>query len=203
MKVEFFLDYRSPFAYLANSQTAELPAEVEHRPVDVVSVMRAVNNQPSTACPSKARYSLLDASRWAKHYGVPFSPNRTLMNAMATRQFDGVMLARAALASADLGVFEAAHAALFSAVWASDIDLSSESAREGFLRSHGLPASLWEAAMDPSIEDRLAAHNTLAADRGVFGVPTFFVDNEMFFGNDRLQFVGDSLRQRISAGDAA
>ncbi|MGO4303230.1 2-hydroxychromene-2-carboxylate isomerase [Cupriavidus sp. RAF12] len=203
MKVEFYLDYRSPFAYLANSQAGDLPAVVDRRPVDVLSVMRWVNNQPSTACPSKARYSLLDASRWAKHYGVAFSPNRPLFNAMASRQFDGVILIKAALAAAELGVFETANSAFFSAVWASDTDLTSESSRDAFLRTNGLPSTLWEAAMDPSIDDRLAAQNQSAADRGVFGVPMFFVDDEMFFGNDRLQFVGDHLRKRISMGDAA
>jgi len=203
MKVVFYLDYRSPFAYLANSQVGALPAEVERKPVDVISVMQAVNNQPSTACPSKVRYSLLDANRWAKHYGVPFSPNMALLRAMGSRQFDGVTLVKAALAAEDLGVFEAANTAFFSAVWASDMDLTSDSIRTEFLRSNGLPSMLWEAAMDPSIAERLTMQSRSAAERGVFGVPTFFVGDEMFFGNDRLQFVGDCLRKPASVGDAA
>jgi DSBA-like thioredoxin domain len=90
MQVQFVLDYRSPYAYLANAQIASLGAQVSYEPVDILSVMKEVNNQPSPMCPPKAKYAGLDATRWAKHYGVPFSPNMALLAAL--RQGDLEMI---------------------------------------------------------------------------------------------------------------
>ncbi|MFD1561713.1 DsbA family protein [Paraburkholderia silviterrae] len=76
MKVEFFLDYGSPCAYLANTQIHRLNTDVEITPPDAPSVMQAENNQMSSACPARMRYASLAIARWAKHYDVPFAPNR-------------------------------------------------------------------------------------------------------------------------------
>src|SRR5882757_6702864 len=114
MQVEFLLDYRSPYAYLANTQMKALTSVV-YTPIDILAVMNKVNNQPSPLCPPKARYAGLDAGRWAKHYGVAFSPNGALLQAMGTRQFDGALLARAALAAQELGVFGHLNDVLFEA----------------------------------------------------------------------------------------
>ncbi len=203
MRVDFFFDYRSPFAYLANTQIGGLAAEPIFRPIDGFRVMKAVNNQPTPECPPKARYSALDAARWARRYGLAYAPNQALMQAMAAGQLDGAMLLRAALAAEALGMFPAVHASLFDAVWAGSDDLVSEAGRAAFLAARGLPATLWQAASDPAIADRLAAQNKEAAVRGVFGVPTFFVEDEMFFGNDRLSFVAARLSAASVSGDAA
>jgi hypothetical protein len=68
-------------------------------------VMNKVNDQPSPLCPPKARYTGVDAGRRAKHYGVAFSLNDGLLQAIGTRQFDGALIARAALATQEVGVF--------------------------------------------------------------------------------------------------
>jgi 2-hydroxychromene-2-carboxylate isomerase len=194
MQVEFLLDYRSPYAYLANTQMKAL-SSVVYTPIDIVAVMNKVNNQPSPLCPPKARYAGLDAGRWAKHYGVAFSPNGALLQAMGTRQFDGALLARAALAAQELGVFGQVNDVLFEAVWAGSDDLVTEEGRSAFLRDRKIAATdLWRLASAPKIVERLAKQSQEAADRDVFGVPTFFVEGEMFFGNDRLNFVQARLR---------
>ncbi|WER50813.1 DsbA family protein [Cupriavidus sp. WKF15] len=203
MKVEFFLDYRSPYSYLASTQVGRLDAEVEITPVDAFSVMRSVNNQPSTACPPKARYAFSDAVRWAKYYGVPFAPNMGLLSAMRTGQFDGTLLPRAGLAARQLGVFGEASEALFGVLWASNDDLTTDEGRERFLTERGLPSLLWQTAMTQEIGEELAELSKGAAGRGVFGVPTFFIDSEIFFGNDRLQFVEARLRELAVKGESA
>ena len=138
MDIEFVYDYRSPYAYLANTQLGTLGAGIVYEPINALAVMKAVNNQPSPLCPPKARYAGIDAARWAKHYGVAFSPNRALLQAMAASQFDGTLLSRAALAAQQLGVFANAHKALFEAVWASDADLVSVDGREAFFAGRGV-----------------------------------------------------------------
>jgi len=68
MRIEFIFDYRSPYSYLANTQLKGLGADVDYKPVDIVAVMKKVNNQPSPLCPPKARYAGIDAARWARLY---------------------------------------------------------------------------------------------------------------------------------------
>lgn len=195
MSLDFVLDYRSPYSYLANTKIAEICPQTIHKVVDIVDVMKKVHNQPSPECPAKARYSAIDAARWAKLYQVAWAPNMTLLGAMRDKTFDGSFLSRAGLAAQDLGVFEIANDALFAAVWASGADLLSAEGRTQFLAKHGIDADIWTRSDSAVIRERLAACDEHAASRGVFGVPTFFVGDEMFFGNDRLDFVRMALQK--------
>jgi 2-hydroxychromene-2-carboxylate isomerase len=167
--------------------------QIEYKPVEIVSVMKRVNNQPSPMCPPKAKYAGLDAARWAKHYGVPYSPNRPLLEALRTGQLKSDLLSRAGIAAQKLGAFQQVNDALFGAVWGCSAALTSAVDRLDFLTSRALPLELWDIAESAEIQELLAANGERAIAQGVFGVPTFFVDGEMFFGNDRLDFVKAKL----------
>jgi 2-hydroxychromene-2-carboxylate isomerase len=78
VQVQFFLDYRSIYAYLANSQVRTLDATIDYQLVDILALMKEVNNQPSPMCPAKLKYSRIDAMRWARLYGIPLSPYLTV-----------------------------------------------------------------------------------------------------------------------------
>jgi 2-hydroxychromene-2-carboxylate isomerase len=195
VRIEFFSDYRSPYAYLANIKLKTMGIGIDHTPLDILAVMKLVNNQPSPACPPKARYAGIDAQRWAKLYGVEFSPNRAVMTAMSAGAFDGASLSRAALVAQRLGIFDQVNDALFEAMWAGADDLASEEGRRNFLKSRAIAADdLWRLASEPEIVQLQVEQAKEAADRGVFGAPTIFVDGEMFFGNDRLPFVEARLK---------
>jgi 2-hydroxychromene-2-carboxylate isomerase len=193
MQIEFVFDYRSIYSYLANTQMKTLGAEIDYQPVDIVAVMKAVNNQPSPMCPPKARYSHVDALRWARLYNVPLSPNRALLDAMRQGALKNALLSRAAIAAQRIGIFDQVNDALFSAVWAGSEDLATEEGRARFVASHRIPAKLWDETESSEVAAQLAANNECAIANGVFGAPTFFVDQEMFFGNDRLTFVKNKL----------
>ncbi|EIU1413952.1 2-hydroxychromene-2-carboxylate isomerase [Pseudomonas aeruginosa] len=196
MQIQFVLDYRSIYSYLANSQIKTLDATVDYQLVDIVSIMKVVNNQPSPMCPPKATYSQMDAQRWARIYNIPLSPNTALLQAMKQGDINGAFLTRAGIAAQQLGAFEQANSALFQAVWAGTDDLLTEEGRIAFAAKHALPASLWDVANAPEVDAALAINNARAIGNGVFGVPTFYVGQEMFFGNDRLDFV----KERLAAG---
>jgi 2-hydroxychromene-2-carboxylate isomerase len=189
MRLEMFLDYRSVYSYLACHRVRQWDTEIDYRVVDLARVMGALNNQPVPACPAKLRYSTLDVSRWAELYGVGFAPNMPMFEAMRSGQLEGALLSHAGLAAQQLGVFDTFNAAMFAALWAADDDIASEAGRSRFLEKHNLPVSLFELSSDPAIVERLSRHDDEAIERGVFGAPIFFVDGEMFFGNDRLPFV--------------
>ena len=196
MSLQFIFDYRSPYAYLANTQLATLPATAQYVPVDIVAVMDIVGNQPSPKCPPKARYAGMDAARWARLYGVPFEPNRAFMQAMGKGELAGNLLSRAACAAQDLGVFGQVHDALFSACWGKPCDLVSSEGRIAFLRELGLDADIWQRAEAGEIGEKLRANVAWAADKGIFGAPSFLVGDELFFGNDRLEFVRAALQEQ-------
>ena len=193
VQVQFVFDYRSIYSYLANTQINTLGVLIDYQPVDIVAVMKEVNNQPSPMCPPKARYSHMDATRWAGRYGVPLSANKALFDAMRQGVLKNAFLSRAALAAQQMGIFEQVNDALFGAVWAGSEDLATEEGRSHFAATRGIPAALWEVAESPDVVTQLAANNARAVANGVFGAPTFFVDQEMFFGNDRLSFVKGKL----------
>src|SRR3979411_2088125 len=196
MPMDFVFDYPSPYAYLAITKRAGLGGVVRYEPIGIVEVMKRVNNQPSPACPPKARYAGIDAARWAHRYGVPFEINQAFLTALGTGTFDYQILTRGALVAQELGVFALYNAAMFSAIWGKPQDIVSEVGREIFLKRLGIDAShFWRRAESPDLRAELQRRNEVAAQRGVFGVPTFFVDNELFFGNDRLDFV----RERLAA----
>jgi 2-hydroxychromene-2-carboxylate isomerase len=180
MRLEYVFDYPSPYAYLASTRLKTLGIDAEHTPIDILTVMKAVNNQPTPACPPKARYTAMDAARWAALYGVPLEINWALRAAARDGSFEWHVLTRGALVARDLGLME---------------DLTSEQGRRAVLRKAGIDIpDLWERASTAEIGAQLDANNRQAIERGVFGVPTFLVDGELFFGNDRLDMALARLR---------
>jgi 2-hydroxychromene-2-carboxylate isomerase len=195
MRLEYVFDYPSPYAYLASTRLKTLGIDAEHTPIDILTVMKAVNNQPTPACPPKARYTAMDAARWAALHGVPLEINWALRAAARDGSFEWHVLTRGALVARDLGLMEAHSTAAFGAIWAEPADLTSEQGRRAVLRKAGIDIpDLWERASTAEIGAQLDANNRQAIERGVFGVPTFLVDGELFFGNDRLDMALARLR---------
>jgi 2-hydroxychromene-2-carboxylate isomerase len=90
--------------------------------------------------------------------------------------------------------------AVFHAVWGEPVDLSQRSGLMGVLDKAGLhDARLLELSGSPEYVAKFEKNTNTAAERGVFGSPTMFVGGEMFFGNDRLNFVAEALRCARSA----
>jgi 2-hydroxychromene-2-carboxylate isomerase len=184
--VQFYLDYRSPYSYLAQTQLGDVALEI--RPFDVLDVMKRVNNVPTTiTCAVKGRYAGADLGRWVKRYGIAFARNPQM------REIDGRRLLRATLAVSASERRKAA-AALFSAMWGVPAPLGTLDEVASVLAKAGIDAAAIKERIDaPELESMLEQACVEAAERGVFGSPTFFVGNEMFFGNDRLDFLREAL----------
>jgi 2-hydroxychromene-2-carboxylate isomerase len=187
-QLDFYFDFRSPYSYLAFTQLGSLPAPANLMPISVLDVMKLVGNTPTTVtCEAKGRYARRDLQRWARRYGVPVTPRSDVA------KIDGKMLLRAVLASASVGALQTTVETLFFAFWRDAADLSAEGCRTLFRRA-GLPADeILGLVNDQSTIDTLKRNDQRAAERGVFGTPTFFVGGDMYFGNDRLDFVRDRL----------
>lgn len=188
--VEFYFDYVSPYAYLADTQLAHAGLDIVYKPISILDVMMAVGNQPTPKCPAKLRHATADTARWAKRYGVPLAANGEVWAALGAGTLDLRFFARGALAAQALGHFAAFHAAMFDAFWAHPRSVVSRDACEALLDGAGIPGNdILSLAAEPEMDAALNGANAAAVEAGVFGVPFFRVEQEIFFGADRLDFV--------------
>jgi 2-hydroxychromene-2-carboxylate isomerase len=187
--VEFYFDFRSPYSYLAHSQLGSLGAAVNYHPMDVVAVMQQAGNTPTTvSCEAKGRYADVDLQRWSKRYGIPLCPRKDISSV------DGRKLLRAVLAANECGLATETVTAIFFAFWRHGSPLSTTADIVRVLYGAGIfESGILSGLDDGELSDRLLLVSKKAADRGVFGVPTFIVNGEMFFGNDRIEFVREHL----------
>jgi len=152
--------------------------------------MEKVGNVPtSIICKPKSQYLGVDLMRWVKLYGVPFARNPLLA------QLDARRLLRATLAAAELGQADAAVAAIFAAAWGgSGAPVATAEDLVAVLAGAGVSSpGLLQRIDDPALDAALDAATDEAAARGVFGAPTMYVGDQMFFGNDRFDFIRASL----------
>jgi len=191
-RLEYFFDYVSPFAYLADTQLPALlertGAEIVYRPFFLGGVMQASKNSPPINVPNKGRYMFTEIERWSRRYGVPANPNPHF-------PVNTLQAMRAAIAALDEPRFAAFHRAMFRGVWVDGQNLGDAAVLQTAIDAAGLDAAaLLARTADPAVKDALRRNSEEAVERGAFGAPTFFVGDEMFWGNDRLDFVEQALR---------
>ncbi len=193
--LEFFYDYVSSYSYMANNAVRSLEGvEVRYRPMFLGGVMKATGNSPPGNVPAKGRYLAKDLGRWARHYGIPFRFNSIFPQ-------NTLSALRLALVAQHRGTFDAVHQSLFDGMYVHDQDLSDPEVLAGIVSAAGLDADDYLAAIgDRAIKDELKANTEEAVARGAFGAPTFFVGEEMFFGNDRFDFIKAAIAESAADG---
>ncbi len=189
--LEFFYDFVSPYSYLASTrveaEVARVGGELRFRPFLLGGVFNATGNKAPIENPAKGRHLATDLGRWAKRLGVPFA---------WPAQFPllTVLPLRAAFAAEKAGVLVPYTHAVFRAYWAEGRDISSPAVVQEVAAKAGLDGAALVAGA-PGFKDALKAQTQEAVDRGSFGAPTFFVGEEMFIGNDRLDFAVEALAE--------
>jgi 2-hydroxychromene-2-carboxylate isomerase len=190
--LEFYYDYGSPYSYLADTQVDAIAkrtgASLVRKPMLLGGVFKATGNASPMTVALKSNWSAFDMPMWAKHYGVPFNRNPFFpVNTLA--------LMRGAAAAQIDGIFERYHTAIYKAMWVDGINLNDIGEVAKVLTAAGLDAAkIGNRIQDQDVKDRLKATTDEAVARGVFGAPTSFVGDMMFFGNDRLPFVEMALK---------
>lgn len=191
--VEFYFDFGSPTSYLAYTQLpgicAEAGAELVYRPVLLGGVFQATGNASPIAVPAKGRYTLIDMTRFARRYGVPMkmNPHFPINTLTLMRAATGVQLRQPE-------GFEALLACVFKGMWVDALNLGDPAVLGPLLAEAGFdPQALLALTAEQDVKDALKTNTEAAIKRGMFGAPTFFVGDEMFFGQDRLDFVREAL----------
>lgn len=187
-KIEFFYDFRSPYSYLAFTQLKGMDADLVLRPIPVLKVMEAAGNVPTTiTCAAKGRYARADLARWAQRYAIALNPSDMRSN-------DGDACARAVLAATSPSDAAAITLALYRASWSEGKPLAAKADILAAISAAGVEAAPVAERMEaPDVLAQFEANTSEAIGRGVFGAPTIFVGDAMFFGNDRLDFVREHL----------
>ena len=192
-QLEFFFDVGSPASYLAWTQVRRLAADAGAallpRPMLLGGVFQATGNASPATVPAKGDYTFADFDRHARRYGVPLRRNPHFpINTLA------LMRAVTGMQMQQPDRFEAFTSAVFEALWVQSLNLNDPQVAADALAEAGYPPALVQAlASDPQVKARLKAVTDEAVARGVFGAPTMFVGGDMFFGQDRLDFVREAL----------
>ena len=190
-RVEFYFDVGSPSGYLAWTQlpaiAREAGAEIDYRPILLGGIFKATGNTSPAEVPAKGRYLSMDLARFARRYDVPLVYNSAF-------PINTIGLMRGAVAAQQAGQLEAYLDVIYPAFWARDVDLGKPEEVVRCLRESDLDAEfLMRRTQEDDVKVALRQQSDAAVARGLFGIPTMFVDDEMFFGQDRLEFVREAL----------
>ncbi len=189
--VEFYYDYGSPAAYLAWTQLpkicADHNAELVRRPILLGGVFKATGNQSPVMVEKKGTWMFGDLARHAEHYGVPFVVNPYFI-------INTLPLMRGAMWAREAGRLAEYDQVMFEAIWVNEKDMNDVAVIGEVLTQGGFDAAeLVAAVQDANIKGQLIEATEEAVSKGLFGVPTMFVDDVMQFGQDRLEWVARAL----------
>ena len=195
-KVEFHFDFGSPNAYLAHLVIPKVEqrtgAKFEYVPILLGGVFKITNNkspvEKMAGIKNRLQYEQLEMQRFIRHHGVkqftfnPFFPVNTLL------------VMRGAIAAQRKGVFTRYADEVFRAMWGKPQKMDDPDVVREVLKNAGLDGDgLLALTQDAGVKEQLMKNTEATVARGTFGSPTFFVNEEIFFGKDRLRDVEDEI----------
>lgn len=189
--VDFYYDYISTASYLAWTQLekicAKTGATINYKPIFLGGLFKAAGNTSPAVVEAKFEWFKRDAQKYATHYGVPFQMNPYFI-------FNTVNLMRGAIWAKEQNRIEDYNKIMFEAIWANAAEMTNPDVLKKVLEDGGFDVEEVLAAMsDPGNKAALIEETEAAAKLGAFGAPTFIVDGELIFGQDRLHWVEQAL----------
>ena len=194
--IDFIFDFGSPNAYFSHQVLPKLAAEkgasINYIPCLLGGIFKLANNQaPMVAFANvkgKVAYDMLEIKRFIEKHGLtkfqmnPHFPVNTLL------------LVRGAIAADKDGRLGDYIEVGLKAMWEDGLNMSDPEVFAKVFTDGGFDgAKLLAATQDQAVKDQLMANTAEAVERGAFGIPTFYVGDEMFFGKDRIEQVIDEL----------
>lgn len=193
--VEFYFDLGSPYSYLAYYRLLQMAEQQEiqivYKPILLGGVFKATGNRSPIEIPVKGVYSILDMQRWAEYYQIPMQMNPHFpMNTLTLmRILTGVQLL-------SLEKFEQVLKLLFDAMFGTPQNLNEPTVLAEVLEPSGFSVEdIMSMVQSEVLKQKLITETEQAIQRGLFGAPTFFVGDEMYWGQDRLHFVEQALNK--------
>lgn len=193
--IEFYFDLGSPFSYLGYHQlkkiAAQHHAEILYKPMLLGAVLKATGNHSPIEVPAKAQYSMIDLRRWSKLWDIPMkmNPNFPINTLALMRLLTAVQLYQPEQ-------FESVLTGLFDAMFGQPRNLNDQTHFVAVVTALGLDAQqvkTWLA--DEKVKGQLKFITDEAVERGIFGAPSFIVDEELYWGIDHLHFVEKAMQK--------
>ena len=192
---DFYFDFGSPNAYLAHKVLPQIAARTgatfNYLPVLLGGVFKLTNNQSPMQqfkdVKNKREYLQLESQRFIAKHGIAFQRNPHF-------PVNTVTIMRGAIVARDEGFLLRYADAMFAGMWEQGRKMDDPEVIRATLTEAGLDAAhLLARVQEQPVKDALAQSTQAAVERGIFGCPTFFVGDDMFFGKDRLAQVEEAL----------
>jgi 2-hydroxychromene-2-carboxylate isomerase len=196
--IDYYFAPQSPWTYLGHQRFWDMArragADIRVLPVDLGKIFPRSGGLPlPQRAPQRQAYRLVELKRFADWLGMPLNLHPTYF------PVPGDSAARLILAVADGQGGDAAMqltGAVLRAVWAEQRNINDAGMLAQLLAECGLPAAALDLAQGDAVQRRYEAATQQAFDAGVFGAPSYVVDGEIFWGQDRLDF----LERRLAGG---
>lgn len=195
-KIDYYFCLNSPWVYLSQRRLEEIAkaadAEVRYFPVDLREMMLRLigHDDPPERSELHRAYGKLEMRRWSERYGLPLSEKPAFYPVSQRRA--ACLVVAADRLGADPGPLVEA---LPRACWVEDRDINDWKTLTAIAEENGLPGDvLTTAAQDAAVMEEFEDNTNRALDRGVFGIPSYVLDGEVFWGQDRLEFLEFRLK---------
>lgn len=194
--VDYYLAPQSPWTYLGHERLAAMAAQagamVRVLPVDLGKIFPASGGLPlQKRAPQRQAYRLVELKRFSEHLGIPLNVQPKYFPVGGD---DAARLIIAVDLHDGTGAALTITGAIFRAVWAQERNIADPQVLAQLLAEHGLQSERLEQSRGAPVQERYDANTQEAADLGVFGAPTYAIDGELFWGQDRLDFVQRRLQ---------
>ncbi len=193
--IDYYFSAISPWAYLGHARLCDIAhrsgATVVLRPFDLGQIFPVSGGLPlAKRAPQRQAYRLVELQRTSAHLNVPMNiqPAHFPVSPDLANQ---LIIATLAACGAETAL--SVTAAIMSATWAGQLNISDEAVLAGLLTELGQSVGLLELAKATPALEAYAAHSQTAIAAGVFGAPSYVVDGEIFWGQDRLDFLARKL----------
>ena len=190
---QFYFDFASPYTFIAHKEIRKIEEEnsvkMKYMPMLLGGLLKLSGVKANADIPIKAKYMIKDCKLWADKYKITFKFN----NYFPINTLD---LMRCVLVAEKKDIAQNFIDKVFDAIWKDGLNLNDNIIVEKLLKNLDLnPKSFLEDAENLTIKDELKKRTNDAYDKGIFGAPTFIVNNKMFWGQDRLEFVLNEARK--------
>lgn len=198
-RIDYYFAPQSPWTYLGHDRLVAMArqagAQVNLMPADYGQIFAASGGLPlGKRAPQRQAYRLVELARFRDHLGLPLNVQPRFFPVAVD---DAARLLIAAQLAAGSEAALKLSGAVFSAVWAQDRNIADAGTLAQLLAEQGMPAAWLDDAHSAQVQERYEAHTRQAIATGVFGAPSYVLDGEIFWGQDRL----DLLERRLARAD--
>jgi len=184
---EFYFDFGSPYSFLAHKEIRRIEKEnsikIKYMPVLLGGILKLAENKANVDIPLKGKYMIKDCKLWAEKYKIDFKFNN-FFPIITLNLMRGVLIAEKENFS------EKYINKVFDGIWKEGLNLNDALESEKLLKNLKIDTRVFFMKIsDQQTKNELRKRTENAHKKGIFGVPTFIVDNKLFWGQDRLEFV--------------